>query len=103
MTESTDQYSDTGSDLNWPLDHTMERQNFDQVVFENVADQYVKGDDVTAFFTVVHDTKDNSDEHEIGLFRVCFFVFFKKYFYLFTLLGWLYQYKRVFSICFCRI
>lgn len=49
MSESNDHGSDSGSDLNWPLESQIERQHHDQVVFENVADQYVKGEDVTAF------------------------------------------------------
>lgn len=43
----------------------------DQVVFENVADQYVKGENVTAHFTILHDIKVNSTEDQIGLLRVC--------------------------------
>jgi chromosome segregation ATPase len=70
MSEINDQCSDTSSDLNWPLDHTMERQHQDQVVFENVADQYVKGEDVTAFFTIVNDIKVNPEVDQIGLLRV---------------------------------
>jgi hypothetical protein len=45
--------------------------NHDQVVFENVADQYVKGENVTAHFTILHDIKVNSKEDHIGLLRVC--------------------------------
>ncbi|CAF4973984.1 unnamed protein product, partial [Rotaria sp. Silwood1] len=70
MTDVNDQCSDTSSDLNWPLDHTLERVQDDRVVFENVADQYVKGADVTAFFTILHDIKVNPDEDQIGLLRV---------------------------------
>ncbi|CAF0936499.1 unnamed protein product [Rotaria sordida] len=70
MTDINDQCSDTSSDLNWPLDHALERQQDDRVVFENVADQYVKGADVTAFFTIIHDIKVNPDEDQIGLLRV---------------------------------
>jgi hypothetical protein len=70
MSEINDQYSDTSSDLNWPLDHPAEHLQHDQVIFENVADQYVKGDDVTAFFTIVQDIKVNPNEDEIGLLRV---------------------------------
>jgi hypothetical protein len=44
--------------------------NQDQVVFENVADQYVKGENVTAYFTILHDTKVNPTEDQIGLLRV---------------------------------
>ncbi len=52
--------------------------NQDQVVFENVADQYVKGENVTAYFTILHDTKVNPTEDQIGLLRVSqnYFVFF---------------------------
>ncbi|CAF4669978.1 unnamed protein product [Rotaria sp. Silwood1] len=70
MTDVNDQCSDTSSDLNWPLDNTLERVQDDRVVFENVADQYVKGADVTAFFTILHDIKVNPDEDQIGLLRV---------------------------------
>ncbi|CAF0914198.1 unnamed protein product [Adineta ricciae] len=71
MSEINDQSSDTSSELNWPVDHTMDRMIApDRVVFENVADQYVKGEDVTAFFTVLPDVKINTNEDQIGLLRV---------------------------------
>jgi hypothetical protein len=44
--------------------------NHDQVVFENVADQYVKGENVIAHFTILHDIQVNPDEDQIGLLRV---------------------------------
>jgi hypothetical protein len=46
------------------------RERHDQVVFENVADQYAKGQDVTAHFTVLNDAKIDASEHQIGLLRV---------------------------------
>jgi hypothetical protein len=49
----------------------------DQVVFENVPDQYVKGENVTAHFTILHDIKVNINEDRIGLLRVCFLFFIK--------------------------
>ncbi|CAF1521288.1 unnamed protein product [Adineta ricciae] len=71
MSEINDQSSDTSSELNWPVDHPMDRIVApDRVVFENVADQYVKGEDVTAFFTVLPDVKINTNEDQIGLLRV---------------------------------
>jgi hypothetical protein len=70
MSETNDQSSDTSSDLNWPMDAVIEGQQLDRVVFENVADQYVKGEDVTAFFTILHEIKVNADEDQIGLLRV---------------------------------
>lgn len=71
MSEINDQSSDTSSELNWPVDHPMDRMiALDRVVFENVADQYVKGEDVTAFFTVLPDVKINPNEDQIGLLRV---------------------------------
>jgi len=70
MAEITDQSSDTSSDLNWPLDHSIEGQQQDRVVFEAVAEQYVKGENVTAFFTILQDVKINSNEDRIGLLRV---------------------------------
>jgi hypothetical protein len=71
MSEINDQHSDTSSDLNWPIDHPIElHQQHDRVVFENVADQYVKGEAVTAFFTILHDVKIYPDEDQIGLLRV---------------------------------
>jgi len=70
MSEINDQYSDTSSDLNWPIDHPMEGQQHARVVFEDVADQYVKGDDVTVFFTILQEIKVNPDEDRIGLLRV---------------------------------
>ncbi|UJR14228.1 hypothetical protein I4U23_001220 [Adineta vaga] len=44
-----------------------ERQ--DQVVFENVADQYVKGEDLTVHFTILNDEKIDLTEDSIGLLR----------------------------------
>ena len=46
--------------------------NQDQVVFENVPDQYVKGEDVTVNFTILHDIMVNPNEDQIGLLRVSF-------------------------------
>ncbi|CAF0738659.1 unnamed protein product [Adineta ricciae] len=45
-----------------------ERQ--DQVVFENIADQYVKGEDVTVHFTILNTAKINATDDFIGLLRV---------------------------------
>ncbi|CAF2133636.1 unnamed protein product [Rotaria magnacalcarata] len=57
------------SDLFVTVDGNQERHQHDQVVFEGVADHYVKGEDVTACFTISHDMKvDSSDQ--IGLLRV---------------------------------
>jgi chromosome segregation ATPase len=70
MAEINDQLSDTSSDLNWPIDHPMEGQQHDRVVFENVADQYVRGQDVIAYFTILQDIKVNLNEDQIGLLRV---------------------------------
>ncbi len=44
--------------------------NHDQVVFENVPDQYVKGENVTAHFTILRDIKVDPSEDQIGLLRV---------------------------------
>lgn len=44
--------------------------NHDQVVFENIPDQYVKGEDVTVYFTILNDIKDRQNEFQIGLLRV---------------------------------
>jgi hypothetical protein len=70
MSEINDQSSDTSSDFNWPIEAAMEGHQHDRVVFENVADQYVKGEDVTAFFTILQDIKVNAEEDQIGLLRV---------------------------------
>jgi hypothetical protein len=70
MSEINDQLSDTSSDLNWPLEHHIEGQQHDRVVFENVADQYPKGENVTAFFTILQDIKTDPDADRIGLLRV---------------------------------
>jgi hypothetical protein len=48
----------------------VKQQQHDRVVFENVADQYVKGEDITAFFTIHHGIEINPDEDQIGLLRV---------------------------------
>ncbi|CAF1054697.1 unnamed protein product [Rotaria sordida] len=58
------------SDLGLPFDGNHERQQHDQVVFENVADHYVKGEDVTAYFTILNDIKVNLNDDQIGLLRV---------------------------------
>lgn len=70
MSDINDQFSDSSSETNWPLDHLIRQRHDDRVVFENVADQYVKGADVTAFFTILQDIKINPDENQIGLLRV---------------------------------
>jgi hypothetical protein len=44
--------------------------NHDQVVFENIPDQYVKGEDITLHFTILNDNKVNLNEDRIGLLRV---------------------------------
>ena len=53
--------------------HDAAREQQDQVVFENVADQYVKGEDVTVRFIVFNDTVVDPAEHQIGLLRVGIF------------------------------
>jgi hypothetical protein len=73
--------------------------NQDQVVFENVADQYVKGENVTAYFTILHDTKVNPSEDHIGLLRVSLKLFLFLFNLLFFNLGWFNKYSRMFSIC----
>jgi hypothetical protein len=47
-----------------------ESQLHDGIVFHDVAEQYVKDQDVTAFFTISHSVKINPDEDQIGLLRV---------------------------------
>ena len=42
----------------------------DQVVFENIPDQYVKGEDVIVHFTILNDNKIDSNDIQIGLLRV---------------------------------
>lgn len=42
----------------------------DQVVFENIPDQYVRGENVIVNFTILHDDKVNLKEDQIGLLRV---------------------------------
>ena len=70
MSHTTDLSPDTGSELNWLLENPIERMQHEQVLFENVPDQYVKDDDVTVFFTILQDDKINADEDQIGLTRV---------------------------------
>ncbi len=48
----------------------MEQQQQNRVVFDSIADQYVKGEDVTAFFTIPNGIEDVSNEDQIGLLRV---------------------------------
>lgn len=71
MSEINDQLSDTSSEYNFSLDYHAEGQQHARVVFENVADQYQKGEDVTAFFTILQDIKVNPETDRIGLLRVC--------------------------------
>lgn len=49
-----------------------QRQNslHDRVIFENIADQYLKGDNITAYFSVPQSLKTDSNEDEIGLMRI---------------------------------
>ncbi|CAF3917010.1 unnamed protein product, partial [Rotaria sp. Silwood1] len=58
------------TDLIMPSDGHHERQQHDQVVFENVADHYIKGEDVIAYFTILNDIKIHSNDDQIGLLRV---------------------------------
>lgn len=74
MSVNREPSSDGSLDFNWPNDAALEGHQYDRVVFENVADQYVKGEDVTAFFTIFQDIKVNSDEDQIGLLRVRNFI-----------------------------
>jgi hypothetical protein len=86
------------SDASSSHDVNRERQQEDQVVFENVADQYVKGENVTSYFTILNDTKANPSEDQIGLLRVChpFRLFIS---FLILNLGWLYKCSRMFIVC----
>jgi hypothetical protein len=105
MSDINDQLSDTSSDFNWPLEAALEGHQHDRVVFENVADQYVKGENVPAFFTVLQDIKVNAEEDQIGLLRVRIrLLFFRLYdLIIFLLIGWLYQYKGMFDLCSCSL
>ena len=49
---------------------TADQTTHDTVVFENVADQYVKGEDVHLDFTILNNSKIHPDEDRIGLIRV---------------------------------
>lgn len=62
----TNIHSMNDSDVFWPID---DPQPHDKVVFESVADHYVKGEDVTAYFTILNDTKVDPND-QIGLLRV---------------------------------
>jgi hypothetical protein len=74
------------SKIDWPVNGTHERQHHDQVVFENVADQYVKGEDVTAHFIILNGIQININEDQIGLLRVCPFCFdYNQIIYLFSI------------------
>ena len=42
----------------------------DVIVFENVADQYVKDENVQIHFTILNDSKIHPDADRIGLIRV---------------------------------
>ena len=45
--------------------------NHDQIVFENIPDQYVKGENVIANFIILRENKVNPNEDQVGLLRVC--------------------------------
>jgi hypothetical protein len=98
MSETINRHSISKSDASSSHDVSRERQQEDQVVFENVADQYVKGEDVTSYFTILNDTKANPSEDQIGLLRVCH-SFRLLISFLILNLGWLYKYSRMFIIC----
>ena len=42
----------------------------EEIIFEDVADQYIKGEDVIVHFSSSTETKINPDEDQIGLIRV---------------------------------
>lgn len=70
MSQTPDRVSDSGSDYGWPMDLHLEQIHQEQVLFENIAEEYVKGDDITIFFTIVNDGKINPDADRIGLTRI---------------------------------
>ena len=49
---------------------TAECVHYDQIIFENVADQYAKGEAVTVHLTTLPEAKLNTDEDQVGLIRV---------------------------------
>ena len=49
---------------------TAEQIHHDQIIFENVADQYVKGEAVTVHLTVLSEGKLDPDHDRVGLIRV---------------------------------
>lgn len=48
----------------------MARQQYDQVLFNDVADQYIKGQDIIAYFTVLTSQQIDPNRDQIGLIRV---------------------------------
>ncbi len=75
-----------------------QQQPQNRVVFDNTADQYVKGEDVTAFFTIQDGIEDVSNEDQIGLLRVrsTFLKFI--FLYIYVLIGGLYKYQKMYRI-----
>ena len=76
MSQTPDRASESGSDCSWPIDLNLEQIHQEQVLFENIAEEYVKGDDITIFFTIVNDGQINPDADRIGLARVKIFVLY---------------------------
>lgn len=70
MSQTPDRASESGSDCSWPIDLNLEQIHQEQVLFENIAEEYVKGDDITIFFTIVNDGQINPDADRIGLARI---------------------------------
>ena len=83
MSEVIIHHSMSQSDVGSSHDGSREQQYQDQVVFEHVADQYVKGEHVTAHFTILNDIKANPTEDQIGLLRVCHTSSFRLFYYSF--------------------
>ena len=79
----------------------MSDEQQDQVVFENIADQYVKGEDVTVHFTILNTAKINAADDFIGLLRVCLFEAFLTFETIPSncILGWLYEHSRLLGLC----
>lgn len=76
MSQTPDRSSDSGSEYNWPIDLNLEQIHREKVLFENIPEEYIQGDDITVFFTVTNDGKINPDADRIGLTRVRVLEFF---------------------------
>lgn len=81
---------------------SLEGQQQNPVVFEHVPEQYVKGKDVVAHFSVPKEIDTSEEKDRVGLMRVCILLLFSVPFFkifLCFLSDWYNECERLFTLC----